>query len=119
MDVVTGEGEVVHPTHVLNDSQPTPPNPTDLQSAAEALRNAERPVLFAGSAVIHSDARDELQQLAEKLNASCGAVARCAKGALPEDHPLALQIVYGYPGVPSDADCGLYMLAVGPRFHIN
>ena len=113
MDVVTGEGEVAIPPRV--ERQPaTPPNPTDLQSAAEALRNAERPVLFAGSAVIHSDARDELQQLAEKLNAPV-VVARCAKGALPEDHPLALQIVYGYQGYQAMriADC---MLAVGPRF---
>ena len=113
MDVVTGEGEVAIPPRV--ERQPaTPPNPTDLQSAAEALRNAERPVLFAGSAVIHSEARDELQQLAEKLNAPV-VVARCAKGALPEDHPLALQIVYGYQGYQAMriADC---MLAVGPRF---
>ena len=53
--------------------------------------------MFAGSAVIHSDAREELQQLAEKLNAPV-VVARCAKGALPEDHPLALKIVYGFRG---------------------
>ena len=113
MDVVTGEGEVSIPPRV--ERQPAaPPNSADLQSAAEALRNAERPVLFAGSAVIHSDAREELQQLAEKLNAPV-AVARCAKGALPEDHPLALQIVYGYPGYQAMriADC---TLAVGPRF---
>ena len=113
MDVVTGEGEVPIPPRV--ERQPaTAPNPTDLQSAAEALRNAERPVLFAGSAVVHSDAREELQQLAEKLNAPV-VVARCAKGALPEDHPLALQIVYGFPGhqAMQIADC---TLAIGPRF---
>ena len=113
MDVVTGEGEVSIPSRVERQSA-APPNAADLQSAAEALRNAERPVLFAGSAVIHSDAREELQQLAEKLNAPV-AVARCAKGALPEDHPLALQIVYGYPGYQAMqmADC---TLAIGPRF---
>ena len=113
MDVVTGEGEVSIPARV--ERQPAAsPNPADLQAAAEALRNAERPILFAGSAAIHSDARDELQQLAEKLNAPV-VVARCAKGALPEDHPLALQIVYGFQGhqAMQIADC---TLAVGPRF---
>ena len=57
MDVVTGEGEVLIPARV--ERQPAaPPNSGDLQAAAEALRNAERPVLFAGSAVIHSGARE-------------------------------------------------------------
>jgi len=113
MDVVTGEAEIPIPARV--ERQPaSPPNSADLHAAAETLRNAERPVLFAGSAVIHSDAREELQQLAEKLNAPV-VVARCAKGALPEDHPLALQIVYGYPGYQAMqiADC---TLAIGPRF---
>ncbi len=113
MDVVTGEGEVPIPPHV--DRQPSGlPDPADLQSAMEALNQAEMPILFVGSAVIHSDAREELQQLTEKLNAPV-VVARCAKGALPEDHPLALQIIYGFQGrqAMQIADC---TLAIGPRF---
>ena len=113
MDVVTGEGEVAIPPRV--DRQPGPsPNATDLTSAVEALKRAERPFLFVGSAVIHANAREELQQLAQKLNAPV-VVTRCAKGALPEDHPLAMRIVYGFPGrqAMQYADC---TLAIGLRF---
>ncbi|MCZ6680619.1 MAG: thiamine pyrophosphate-binding protein [Candidatus Poribacteria bacterium] len=113
MDAITGDGEVDIPPRV--ERQPAaPPNPADVQAAAEALQQADRPILFVGSAVIHSNACEELQQLAEKLNAPV-VVTRCGKGALREDHPLALQQVGGFLARQALelADC---TLAIGPRF---
>lgn len=41
----------------------TPPDAADIRSAAKT------PILFVESSVIHADAREELWELAEKLNA--------------------------------------------------
>ena len=61
------------------------------QSATPDALNLRRLCCF------HSNARNELRLLAEKLNAPV-IVTRNAKGVLSEDHPLALQICYGYLG---------------------
>ncbi len=113
MDVVTGEGEVRIPPRVERAELP-PPDDTDLNTAVETIRNAKMPLIFAGSAVFHADARNELRLLAEKLNAPV-IVTRNGKGVLSEDHPLALQICYGYLGREAlqRADC---LIGIGPRF---
>ena len=113
MDVVTGEGNVRIPPRVERGELP-PPDEADLSTAAETIRNAKMPLIFAGSAVFHSNARNELRLLAEKLNAPV-IVTRNGKGVLSEDHPLALQICYGYLGREAlqRADC---LIGIGPRF---
>ena len=113
MDVVTGEGEVRIPPRVERAELP-PPDDTDLSTAVETIRNAKMPLIFAGSAVFHSNARNELRLLAEKLNAPV-IVTRNGKGVLSEDHPLALQICYGYLGREAlqRSDC---LIGIGPRF---
>ena len=113
MDVVTGEGEVRIPPRVERAELP-PPDDTNLSAAVETIRNAKMPLIFAGSAVFHADARNELRLLAEKLNAPV-IVTRNGKGVLSEDHPLALQICYGYLGREAlqRADC---LIGIGPRF---
>ena len=113
MDVVTGEGEVRIPPRVARAELP-PPNDADLSTAVETIRSAKMPLIFAGSAVFHANARNELRLLAEKLNAPV-IVTRNGKGVLSEDHPLALQICYGYLGREAlqRADC---LIGIGPRF---
>ncbi len=113
MDVVTGEGDVRIPRRVERAELP-PPDDADLSTAVETIRNAKMPVIFAGSAVFHANARNELRLLAEKLNAPV-IVTRNGKGVLPEDHPLALQICYGYLGREAleRSDC---LIGIGPRF---
>ena len=113
MDVVTGEGEVKIPSRVERDELP-PPDDADISTAIETIRNAKMPLIFAGSAVFHSNARNELRLLAEKLNAPV-IVTRNGKGVLSEDHPLALQICYGYLGREAlqRSDC---LIGIGPRF---
>ena len=113
MDVVTGEGDVRIPPRVERAELP-PPDNTDLSTAVETIQNAKMPLIFAGSAVFHANARNELRLLAEKLNAPV-IVTRNGKGVLSEDHPLALQICYGYLGREAlqRADC---LIGIGPRF---
>ena len=113
MDVVTGEGDVRIPTRVER-AELSPPDDASLSTAVDTIRNAKMPVIFAGSAVFHSNARNELRLLAEKLNAPV-IVTRNGKGVLSEDHPLALQICYGYLGREAlqRADC---LIGIGPRF---
>ena len=113
MDVVTGEDEVRIPKRVERAELPAPDD-TDLSTAVETIRNAKMPLIFAGSAVFHANARNELRLLAEKLNAPV-IVTRNGKGVLSEDHPLALQICYGYLGREAlqRADC---LIGIGPRF---
>ncbi len=113
MDVVTGEGDVRIPPRVKRTELP-PPDDADLSTAVETIRNAKMPVIFAGSAVFHSNARNELRLLAEKLNAPV-IVTRNGKGVLPEDHPLALQICYGYLGREALERCDC-LIGIGPRF---
>ncbi len=112
-DVISGEGDVEVPSRVEREPE-APPSSTDVQAAAEAISAAKMPIIYAGSAVVHADAGDELRRLAENLNAPV-AVTRCAKGALPEDHPLAVAHVGGFVArqAMADADC---MIAVGCRF---
>ena len=113
MDVVTGEGDVRIPPRVERTELP-PPDDASLSTAVETIRNAKMPLIFAGSAVFHSNARNELRLLAEKLNAPV-IVTRNGKGVLSEDHPLALQICYGYLGREAlqRTDC---LIGIGPRF---
>lgn len=113
MDIITGTGNVTVPPRVKPPPVP-PPDAADVKLAAKTLNRAKMPILFVGSALVHADARWELRQLAEKLNAPV-IVTRCAKGALREDHPLALRNSNGYlarQGMQI-ADC---TLAIGTRF---
>ncbi len=113
MDVVTGTSDVTIPSRVHRPVG-AKPKAAEIRSIAKTLKQSETPVLFVGSAVIHADACDALRQLAEKLKAPV-VVTRCAKGALREDHPLALQDSNGFLAHQAMqlADC---TLAIGPRF---
>jgi acetolactate synthase-1/2/3 large subunit len=68
-------------------------DPERVQRVADLLRNAQRPVLIAGDGVHWSGASAELQGLAELLQAPAGG-RRTARGAMPEDHPLAFSSGY-------------------------
>ena len=88
-----------------------------LDEAASLLSKAERPVIVAGRPVVAAGAEAALRQLAEKLQAPVFA-DRNAKGALAEDHPLALGFTWSPTTVAEDllreADV---VLAIGPREH--
>lgn len=113
MDVTSENANVNIPQCVVRDDLSSPQE-SDINTAIDEIRKSRFPLIFAGSAVIHTNARNELRLLAEKLNAPV-IVTRCAKGVLPEDHRLALQICYGYLGKEAlkHADC---LIAIGTRF---
>jgi acetolactate synthase-1/2/3 large subunit len=91
------------------------PNQADMQRAAELLATAEKPLIWAGGGVIAGDASAELQALAEALGAPVATTPE-GKGAIPEDHPLALGVGYYGHGAPSfAAPRADVILAVGTR----
>jgi acetolactate synthase-1/2/3 large subunit len=86
-------------------------------SAAAALANAERPVLYVGGGVLNADACEELLDVAEAARAPV-VTTLMAKGAFPESHEL----FFGWPGMHGPKwsnwamnKCDL-LLAVGARF---
>ena len=81
---------------ISDDFDPTPvptvrygPDSASIEAAAEALLNAECPVIYAGQGVHYAQAWDSLKALAELLAAPV-TTSLAGKSAFPEDHPLAL-----------------------------
>jgi acetolactate synthase-1/2/3 large subunit len=113
--VLVGPGERIgelpaRPKHATVDARA-------LDEAASLLSQAQRPVIVAGRPIVATGAEAALLQLAEKLQAPV-FVDRNAKGALPEDHPLALGYTWSPTSVAEElmreADV---VLAIGPREH--
>jgi acetolactate synthase-1/2/3 large subunit len=65
------------------------PDPADVTAAADVLASADRPVIYAGQGVHYAQAWQELQDLAERLQAPV-TTTLAGKSAFPEDHLLAL-----------------------------
>ncbi len=86
-------------------------DPDQLEKAAHALGNSERPLIFVGGGIIISEATAELEELAEMLGAPV-IVSQNGRGALSDRHPLALPSIAAYDLLPN-ADV---VLAVGTRF---
>ena len=74
------------------DAKPPPPAAAPIGLLAEAaglLSAAERPVIWAGGGVIRSGGWEALIELAGRIDAPV-ATTYMGKGAIPEDHPLAV-----------------------------
>jgi acetolactate synthase-1/2/3 large subunit len=69
----------------------------DLDAAADAIKNAVKPVLVVGPSVVRSNACDELRSLAERIGAAVVTTSK-ARGVIPEDHSLAAGIITGVYG---------------------
>jgi acetolactate synthase-1/2/3 large subunit len=65
----------------------------DADRIADALINAERPLIYVGGGLSRNDGRRALVQLAEHLDIPI-IHSLMAKGTVPDEHPL----VYGMPG---------------------
>jgi len=66
--------------------------------AAEAMGQAKHPVILVGSGAVESGACGDIGELAELMSIPVATTPR-AKGAFPEDHPLALGVLglFGSP----------------------
>src|SRR5207244_3294344 len=73
----------------------TLPPPEMVTALMDALLSAQRPVLIAGNGVLLSEAWDEVQELAEALSLPV-ATSMGGKGAIREDHELALGVIGRY-----------------------
>jgi acetolactate synthase-1/2/3 large subunit len=65
------------------------PDPVDVREVASALMSAKNLVIHAGQGVLYAEATDELEQLAELLQAPVMTTLP-GKSGFPENHPLAL-----------------------------
>ncbi len=76
------------------DPKPVPtmrygPSSTEIEAVADALIQADCPVIYAGQGVHYAQAWDTLRELAELLSAPV-TTSLGGKSAFPENHPLAL-----------------------------
>ncbi len=94
------------------------PDASLVTRAAELLSEASRPLIWAGGGVVSSGASDALVALAGQLGAPVLTSVE-GRGAIPEDHPLAL----GPNGDMSVLDPVIagadVVLAVGTRFQLG
>lgn len=86
-----------------------------VRRAAALLREARKPLIWAGGGVALAGASRELVALAEALGAPVATTTE-GKGIIPEDHRLALGVGYYGHGTPSwAAPKADVVLAVGTR----
>jgi acetolactate synthase-1/2/3 large subunit len=71
------------------------PDKTRVQEAANAIAEAQRPIIVAGGGVTISGAEKEVTELAEMLSIPV-ATSLGGKGTIPENHPLSVGIVGNY-----------------------
>ena len=67
----------------------TAPDPAEVKEVAQVLLKADSPVIHAGQGCMYAEAWDELQEIAELLQAPV-MTTMPGKSGFPEDHPLAL-----------------------------
>src|SRR5918995_7358592 len=77
----------------------TAPEPEAIEAAAHAILSAERPLFICGGGPVIAGAEAELRALADLLEAPV-ATTISGKGAIAEDHPLALGVVGSNGGTP-------------------
>ncbi|MBI4538420.1 MAG: thiamine pyrophosphate-binding protein, partial [Gemmatimonadetes bacterium] len=95
------------------------PAGAELESAADVLRRARRPLLYLGAgAVGAAGAESRLVELAERLEAPVATTIQ-GKGVFPENHPLWLWCGYGDAAPPFVREIARECdatLAIGCRF---
>ncbi len=70
---------------------PVAPPPELVERAAELLAGSERPLIHAGSGVVHAGAFDSLRRVAERLSAPV-VTSWGARAVLPDAHPLSVPV---------------------------
>lgn len=116
LDVQSGEAEVV----LLPPERYSRPagDPASVARAAEALKSAKRPFIFAGGGVENAGATQALVRVAEQLGAPV-VTSVFGRGAISDRHPLALGDGWGrlnlYDELLTQADL---VLVVGSRIDV-
>jgi acetolactate synthase-1/2/3 large subunit len=89
--VFEAEGIDLRPPEEYRRTEAVEPSVSQVARAAELLRNAARPHVHAGSGVLHAQASDALQDVAEALG-SAVTTSWAGRGALPDNHQQLLPI---------------------------
>jgi acetolactate synthase-1/2/3 large subunit len=118
-DVQEAEIEFVYPDEVNLPGWKPPRrgHPRQIKAAAQAIAEAERPILYVGGGVLNAHATDEVLALAEAGNLPV-VTTLMAKSGFPESHDLHV----GWPGMhgPKWSNWALnkadVVVAVGARF---
>lgn len=112
-DVLAASADVEFPAPEA--AEPAAPDWHQVRRAAEMLRGAAKPLIWAGGGVVLADASRELTALAEALGAPVATTAE-GKGVMPEDHQLALGVgMYGHGTSSWAMPKADVVLAVGTR----
>lgn len=88
VDVLAGETSVTPVSELAAAPRRHPARGESVAAAAQALSEADNPVIWAGGGVVRSGAFAELVELAERLGCPT-ATTYMGKNAIPDDHPLA------------------------------
>jgi acetolactate synthase-1/2/3 large subunit len=88
-----------------------------IEAAAALLKEAKRPVFYAGGGVILSGAEAELKQIAELLNAPV-ALSLMGMGGFPHDHRLCTGLIgmHGTAASNKAVQKSDLLVAIGARF---
>ena len=110
-----GQPTEIAPPQELPDDDAGLPEPATLERALALLWEARAPLIYAGHGVVRAGACRALVALAEALGAPV-LTSNKARGAIPEDHPLAAGIpsMAGAAALAREADV---CLALGTRFN--
>lgn len=73
--------------------EPLEPNDAQVREAVRLLAEAKRPIIHAGSGILHAGAFEELRQLAERLHAPI-TTSWAARAVVDERHELAMPMIY-------------------------
>ncbi|MDK2835780.1 MAG: hypothetical protein PWP21_557 [Thermosediminibacterales bacterium] len=73
----------------LDQTETTAHKYADIEKVVDLLKNAKRPLIYAGLGAIHSEAGDVITRLAEKISAPVITTTK-GKGVIPADHFLAV-----------------------------
>lgn len=92
-------------------------HPAQVRNLAQLIKDAQRPLIYAGGGVLRSGAHEELLKLAELISAPVTTTLQ-GIGAFPENHPLSLGML-GMHGTPyanlAVQQCDL-LIGLGVRF---
>ena len=104
IDIVGGstdEESVRYPTSYRTDARAYG-DPQYVQKVVDILRNAERPMVLAGSDIWWNDASEELREFVEMIDSPVFLNAM-GRGSIPSDHPNLGSLGRRYGLVKSDA----------------